>query len=109
MTLDAATEQRARAALLDCQRRVLERTASGARSRKSLKTLVKLIEEQIGDMRLRRAAGGFCSGRSCASRQRRTFRGYKAGIEPFLLIAPNMGSCGTAAVPARAHVYARHR
>ena len=41
-----ATEQETRAALLDSQRRVLERIANGAPLREILETLVRLIEEQ---------------------------------------------------------------
>jgi PAS domain S-box-containing protein len=85
------------ALLLDSQRRVLERIASGAPLSEILVTLVRLIEEQAGGMR-------------CAvlladpMQQRLTFvaapsipADYKSGIEPYLRIAPNMGSCGTAA------------
>ncbi|HTF13855.1 MAG TPA: LuxR C-terminal-related transcriptional regulator [Burkholderiales bacterium] len=90
-------EPRTRAALLDSQRRVLERIARGAPLAEILETLVTLIEEQAQGMR-------------CAvllanpERERLRFAAapsipedYKAGIEPFLRIAPNMGSCGTAA------------
>jgi PAS domain S-box-containing protein len=91
------TERRTRALLIDSQRRVLERIASGAPLEEILETLVRLIEEQAGDMR-------------CAvlladtGQQRLRFiaapnipEDYKRGIAPYLLIAPNMGSCGTAA------------
>src|SRR5439155_18368033 len=106
MTLDGATEQRARAALLDCQRRVLERIANGAPLPEILETLVKLIEEQASDMR--------CAVLLADSAQRKLRfaaapnipEDYKTGIEPFLLIAPGMGSCGTAAF-RREPVYTR--
>jgi len=97
MTLDAATEQRARAALLDCQRRVLERTASGAPLPEILETLVKLIEEQIGDMRCAVLLADSAQQKLRFAAAPNIPEDYKAGIEPFLLIAPNMGSCGTAA------------
>jgi len=97
MTLDAATEQRARAALLDCQRRVLERTASGAPLPEILETLVKLIEEQIGDMRCAVLLADSAQQKLRFASAPNIPEDYKAGIEPFLLIAPNMGSCGTAA------------
>ena len=104
MTSTAKTETRA--ALLESQRRVLERIASGAPLREILETLVGLIEEQAGDMR-------------CAvlladpAQQRLRFvaaphipEDYKLGIEPYLRIAPDMGSCGTAAF-LRQPVYTR--
>src|SRR5882672_2056844 len=101
-----ATEQQNRAALLDSQRRVLERIANGAPLREILETLVKLIEEQAHGMR-------------CAvlvtdtSQQRLRFvaapsipEDYKTGVDSFLRIAPDVGSCGTAAFP-RKPVYTR--
>ena len=97
MTLDAATEQCARAALLDCQRRVLEGTASGAPLPEILETLVKLIEEQIGDMRCAVLLADSAQHKLRFAAAPNIPEDYKAGIEPFLLIAPNMGSCGTAA------------
>jgi len=97
MTLDAATEQCARAALLDCQRRILERTASGAPLPEILETLVKLIEEQIGDMRCAVLLADSAQQKLRFAAAPNIPEDYKAGIEPFLLIAPNMGSCGTAA------------
>ncbi len=91
------TNEQARGALLAGQRRVLERIASGAPLEETLGMLVGLIEEQAGDMR-------------CAvlladpGQQRLRFVAapnipddYRLGIEPHLRIAPNMGSCGTAA------------
>src|SRR2546426_8155558 len=90
-----ATEQQTRAALLDNQRRVLERIANDAPLREILETLVRLIEEQAHGMR--------CAV-LLADTQRLRFAAapnipedYKAGIDPFLRIAPEMGSCGTAA------------
>src|SRR5919197_3160822 len=50
-TADAGRSSRLRSALLESQRRVLERIASGAPLEEVLDTLVRLIEEQAGDMR----------------------------------------------------------
>jgi len=99
-------EPRTRAALLDSQRRVLERIASGAPLAEILETLVRLIEGQAQGMR--------CAVLLADSEQQRLRfaaapsipEDYKAGIEPFLRIAPNMGSCGTAAF-LRKPVYTR--
>ncbi len=92
-----AIERRARALLIDNQRRVLERIASGASLEEILQTLVRLLEEQAGDMRCAVLLAD-------AEQQRLRFvaapnipEDYKLGIAPYLLIAPNMGSCGTAA------------
>jgi len=92
-----AASVRLRAALLDSQRRVLERIASGAPLEEILETLVRLIEEQAGDMRCAVLLAD-------AGQQRLRFvaapnipEDYKRGIAPYLLIAPDMGSCGTAA------------
>jgi PAS domain S-box-containing protein len=86
-----------RGALLDCQRRILERIASGAPLAESLGTLVRLIEEQAPDMRcavlLADAEGQTLSVVAAPNIP----QDYKEGMKPFLRIAPNMGSCGTAA------------
>jgi PAS domain S-box-containing protein len=92
-----ATDRGTHTALLDSQRRVLERIATGVPLAETLNTLVRLIEEQAEGMR-------------CAvllvdsAQQSLSFvaapsipEDYKAGIVPYLRIAPNMGSCGTAA------------
>ena len=92
-----ATGQQTRAALLDSQRRVLERIANGAPLSEILETLVRLIEEQADGMR--------CAVLLADTQQQRLRfaaapsipEDYKAGIDPFLRIAPEMGSCGTAA------------
>jgi PAS domain S-box-containing protein len=88
---------RLRAALLESQRRVLERIACGAPLEETLETLVSLIEEQ--------ADGMLCAVLLAdAGQQRLHFvaapsipEDYKVGIAPYLLIAPNVTSCGTAA------------
>jgi PAS domain S-box-containing protein len=105
-TAGKATDVRMRAALLDAQRGVLERIAGGAPLEEILETLVRLIEEQAGDMR--------CAVLLADSAQQRLRfvaaphipEDYKLGIEPYLLIAPDMGSCGTAAF-LRQPVYTR--
>jgi PAS domain S-box-containing protein len=90
-------EQQAWSELLECQRRVLERVANRASLAEIFETLVKLIEDQTGDM--------LCAVLlTDADRQRLYFvaapnipEDYKRHIQPFLRIAPNMGACGTAA------------
>src|SRR5258706_6164520 len=94
----SATDQQNRAALLDSQRRVLERIANGAPLGEILETLVRLIEEQADGMR--------CAVLLADTQQQRLRfaaapgipEDYKAGIEPFLRIAPDMGPFRTAAV-----------
>jgi len=86
-----------RTALLESQRRVLERIACGAPLEEILETLVRLIEEQSDGM--------LCAVLLAdAGQQRLHFvaapsipEDYKHGIAPYLLIAPNVTSCGTAA------------
>jgi PAS domain S-box-containing protein len=85
-----------RTTLLESQRRVLERIATGAPLEDVLETLVGLIEEQDD---------GLCCAVLLADTQERLRfvaapnvpKDYRACMEPFLQIAPNMGSCGTAA------------
>lgn len=95
-----------RAALLEGQRRVLERIASGAPVEEILDLLVRLIEEQAGDMRcaVLLADGAQQCLRFVAAPN--IPEDYKHGIEPYLRIAPDMGSCGTAAY-LRQPVYTR--
>jgi PAS domain S-box-containing protein len=90
-------ENTMRAALLDSQRRVLERIASGAPLAETFNTLIRLIEEQAEGMRCAVLLAD-------AAQQSLSFvaapsipEDYKAGMVPYLRIAPNMGSCGTAA------------
>jgi len=83
--------------LLDSQRRVLERIASGAPLAETLDTLVRLVEEQAEGMRCAVLLAD-------SAQQSLSFvaapsipEDYKTGIAPYLRVAPNMGSCGTAA------------
>ncbi len=101
-----ANQQQNRLALLDSQRRVLERIANGAPLGEILETLVRLLEEQAEGMR--------CAVLLADTQQQRLRfaaapslpEDYKAGIDPFLRIAPEMSSCGTAAF-LRRPVYTR--
>jgi PAS domain S-box-containing protein len=96
-TTRSDASERRRAALLESQRCVLELIACGAPLEEILDTLVRLIEEQSDGM-------------LCAvlladpGQQRLQFVAapslpddYKLGIAPYLLIAPDVTSCGTAA------------
>src|ERR1700730_16614712 len=92
-----AIETTMRTALLESQRRLLERIASGAPLAETFNTLIRLIEEQAEGMRCAVLLAD-------AARQSLSFvaapsipEDYKTGIVPYLRIAPNMGSCGTAA------------
>src|ERR1700676_1081636 len=86
-----------RIALLESQRRVLERIACGAPLEEILETLVHLIEGQSDGM--------LCAVLLAdAGQQRLHFvaapsipEDYKLGIAPYLLIAPDATACGTAA------------
>src|SRR5229473_6329892 len=93
-----ATGQQNRAALLDSQRRVLERIANGAPLREILETLVRLIEEQAQGMRCAVLLADMQGQRLSFAAAPSIPEDYKAGIDPFLRIAPDMGSCGTAAL-----------
>jgi PAS domain S-box-containing protein len=101
-----ATENTRRAALLESQRRLLERIASGAPLQEILEMLVDLIEQQASGMRaaVLLADSGQQQLRFVAAPS--IPEDYKVGIEPYLRIGPNMGSCGTAAF-LRQPVYTR--
>src|SRR5467141_4162303 len=92
-----AIEEQTRAALLDCQRRVLERIANGAPLAEILETLVKLIEDQAEGMRCAVLLADSTGQRLRFVAAPNIPADYKTNIEPFLRIAPDMGSCGTAA------------
>ncbi|HYQ95270.1 MAG TPA: hypothetical protein VEP70_10635, partial [Burkholderiales bacterium] len=93
----SATDQQTRAALIDSQRRVLERIANGAPLGEILETLVRLIEEQAHGMRCAVLLADSQGQRLSFAAAPSIPEDYKAGIDPFLRIAPGMGSCGTAA------------
>jgi PAS domain-containing protein len=90
-------QQQTCVALLDSERRVLERIASGAPLREILETLVRLIEEQAHGMRCAVLLVDTMQQRLRFAAAPNIPEAYKAGIDPFLRIALNMGSCGTAA------------
>src|SRR5258706_11834834 len=92
-----AAEQQTRAALLDSQRRVLERIADGAPLPEILETLVRLIEEQAQGMRCAVLLADTWQQRLRFAAAPNIPEDYKTGIDAFLRIAPEMGSCGTAA------------
>ena len=83
--------------LLDCQRRVLERIASGAPLSAILLTLVTLVERLAAEMRcaiLLRDSSGKRLEFVAAANIPDDFKACKA---PFLGIGPDMGNCGRAA------------
>ena len=103
--LNAANDRR-RAALLDSQRRVLERIATGAPLEEVLHTLVKLIEEQAGHMRCAVLLADAAQTRLRFAAAPSLPHELKAAMGPFLAIAPDKGSCAAAAY-RRQPVYAR--
>ena len=92
-----AIENTMRAALLESQRRVLERIASGAPLVETFNTLIRLIEEQAEGMRCAVLLADSVQQSLSFAAAPSIPEDYKAGIVPYLRIAPNMGSCGTAA------------
>jgi PAS domain S-box-containing protein len=76
---------------------VLERIASDAPLEEILETLVRLVEEQANGMRCAVLLANTVQQRLRFAAAPSIPEDYKAGIEPFLRIAPEMGSCGTAA------------
>jgi PAS domain S-box-containing protein len=103
---ESTIERSRRAALLDSQRRVLERIASAAPLREILETLVRLLEEQANGMRCAVLLADSAQQRLSFAAAPNIPEDYKTGIDPFLRIAPDMGSCATAAF-LRKPVYTR--
>lgn len=101
-----AASARLRAALLESQRRVLERIASGAPLEEILETLVLLVEEQAGGMRCAVLLADAGQERLRFAAAPHVPKDFKQSIEPFLRIAPGMAPCGTAAY-LRQPVYTR--
>ena len=90
-------EPQAWSELLECQRRVLERVANRASLAEIFETLVQLIEDQTRDMRCAVLLTDSDGQRLHFVAAPNIPEDYKRNIGPFLRIAPNMGSCGTAA------------
>ena len=101
-----ATENTRRAALLESQRRLLDRIASGAPLRETLEMLVELIEQQASGMRAAVLLADSAQQQLAFVAAPSIPEDYKVGIEPYLRIGPDMGSCGTAAF-LRQPVYTR--
>jgi PAS domain S-box-containing protein len=97
---------RLRAALLESQRRVLERTASGAPLEEILETLVRLVEEQASGIRCAVLVADAAEERLRFAAGPNIPEDFKRAMEPYLSIAPNMPACGTAA-HLRQPVYSR--
>jgi PAS domain S-box-containing protein len=82
--------------LVESQRRVLERLASGAALEDVLVTLVELIEDQVADMRCAVLLANAAQTRLRFAAAPSLSDDLKKGMEPFLRIAPDSGSCGIA-------------
>lgn len=78
------------------QRRVLERIASGAALEEVLVTLVELIEDQVADMRCAVLLANAAQTRLRFAAAPSLPDDLKRGMDPFLNIAPDSGSCGIA-------------
>jgi PAS domain S-box-containing protein len=92
-----AASVRMRAALLESQRRVLERIASGAPLSEILDTLIRLIEDQAMGMRCAVLLVDSLGQRLTFAAAPSIPEDFKARIEPLLRIAPDAGTCGAAA------------
>jgi PAS domain S-box-containing protein len=90
---------------LDSQRQVLERIANGAPLHESLDTLVRLIEAHAPGLRCAVLLTDRTGQRLQFIAAPHIPDDYQAGIQPYLRIGPNMGSCATAAY-LREPVYA---
>ena len=95
--MTARTTDEMHAALLDSQRRVLERIASGASLRETFETLIRLIEEQADGMRCSILLADPAQQRLRLIAAPSVPEDYRSGMEPFQRIAPGMGPCGVAA------------
>ena len=82
--------------LLESQRRVLERIATSAPLEEVLVTLVGLIEDQVADMRCAVLLADATQTRLRFAAAPSLSDDLKSGMEPFLRIAPDSGSCGIA-------------
>jgi PAS domain S-box-containing protein len=82
--------------LLESQRRVLERIATSAPLEDVLITLVELIEDQAADMRCAVLLADATQTRLRFAAAPSLSDDLKSGMEPFLRIAPDSGSCGIA-------------
>jgi PAS domain S-box-containing protein len=82
--------------LVESQRRVLERVASGAALEEVLVTLVELVEDQVADMRCAVLLANAAQTRLRFAAAPSLSDDLKRGMEPFLHIAPDSGSCGIA-------------
>jgi len=82
--------------LVESQRRVLERIASGAALEEVLDTLVELIEGQVADMRCAVLLANVAQTRLRFAAAPSLSDDLKRGMDPFLRIAPDSGSCGIA-------------
>ena len=101
-----ATEREIRAALLDSERRVLERIASGAPLQEILETLARLIEEQAVGMRCAVLLADCYQRRLRFAAAPTISDDFKTEMEAFLHIGPESGPCGMAAF-LRKPVYTR--
>jgi PAS domain S-box-containing protein len=99
-------EQQAWSELLECQRRVLERVANRAPLVEVFDTLIRLIEDQAREMRCAVLLTDSDGQRLHFVAAPNIPEDYKNNMGPCLRIAPNMGSCGTAAF-RREPVYTR--
>jgi PAS domain S-box-containing protein len=95
--MDVKTEGRNdRVNLLESQRRVLERIAGTAPLEEVLVTLVELIEDQVADMRCAVLLADATQTRLRFAAAPSLSDDLESGMEPFLRIAPDSGSCGIA-------------
>jgi PAS domain S-box-containing protein len=106
MNADPVVGSRARARLLASQRRILDCIAGGAPLHEVLEMLVQLIEDQSEGLRCAILLADSARRQLRFAAAPNIPQDYKTHIEPYLRIAPNMGSCGTAAF-LRKPIYTR--